>query len=208
MKDHQRGKRGQPSLFPRIFLLALFFMAGCFAGQFFARYMPQSAGEELIGYVRQYVFLESERSGRTAVSTILLYVRYPLLAVLLGFSSLGILLIPCTAAVFGFFLSFSVSCFVSVFGLDGVWLAIAAFGLRCAITLPCFLILAEAALEHAADLAALSFGRGRRVTRTISARSRWLLAAVCLVVLLFGVCVDLMFVPRCLNYVLHQILIG
>lgn len=61
----------------------------------------------------------------------MLYIRYPLLAFFLGFASIGVVLLPCAALAFGFFLSFSVCCFTASFGGDGVVLALAVLG--CAL---------------------------------------------------------------------------
>ena len=57
LKFSRRGKGGQPSLFPRIFLLALLFAAGVFAGRIFARDLPDSVGQELSDYLQQYMML-------------------------------------------------------------------------------------------------------------------------------------------------------
>lgn len=72
------------------------------------------------------------------LSALVLYYRYPLFAVLLGFASIGVALLPCLTAAFGFSLSFSVCCFTASFGGNGVLLALAVFGVRCAVTLPVF----------------------------------------------------------------------
>ena len=207
MKYHQRGTSGQPLMFPRIFFLALFFSTGVISGHFFAGRVPVSTGQELEAYFRQYLLLVSDFSGKAVVSTFFLYMRYPLLAVLLGFSSAGMVLIPCLTFAFGFFLSFSVSCFAAAFGSSGILLAFAALGIRCIVTLPCFLILAEPAWEHAAGLAALSFGRGRRKSPVVLGRIFWARTVVCLIVLLLGVCTDLMVVPQWLHRALNRILI-
>ena len=68
-------------------------------------------------------------------------------------------LLPCVTAAYGFFLSFSVCCFTAAFGVDGVLLALAVFGLRCMVTLPCYFLLAAASWGTSAGLAAVSFGR-------------------------------------------------
>ena len=52
-----------------------------------------------------------------------------LLAFLLGFASVGAVLLPALTAAYGFFLSFSVCCFTAAFGRSGVLLALAAAGM-------------------------------------------------------------------------------
>ena len=93
------------------------------------------------------------------LSALVLYYRYPLFAVLLGFAYIGVALLPCLTAEFGFSLSFSVCCFPVSFGGNGVLLALAVFGVRCAVTLPVFFLLAVPAWGNSAALALASLGR-------------------------------------------------
>ena len=139
------------------------------------------------------------------LSTAVLYLRYPLLAFFLGFASVGVILLPCTALAFGFFLSFSVCCFTATFGAHGVILTLAVFGLRCLLTLPCFFVLAAASLETSAALAGASFGSGRRLRAVVYGRDWWLRFGAAVVVLLLGVCLDLLLSSRLLGLALAQI---
>ena len=136
----------------------------------------------------------------------MIYFRYPLLAFLLGFTSLGVLLLPCVTTAYGFFLSFSVCCFTAAFGADGVLLALAVFGLRCAVTLPCYLLLAAPAWGTSAALASLSFGKGRRAAPVVYGRSCWVRFGAVMAALLMGMCVDLFLSPWLLQLVLERIL--
>lgn len=85
---------------------------------------------------------ETDGPPPRALSAVVIYFRYPLLAFLLGFASIGVVLLPCVTVAYGFFLSFSVCCFTAAFGAGGVLLALAVFGLRCVVTLPCYFLLA------------------------------------------------------------------
>ena len=205
MSLKQRGNGGQPSPLPRMLLLALFFLCGVFLGQVLAGRVPSVAEDELTAYLRQYVTLDSGVSSKTILSTILLYVRYPLLAALLGFASIGVVLLPGVTMAFGFFLSFSVSCFTAAFGTDGIVLALAVMGLRCIVTLPCYFILAVHSWGSSAALASLSFGRGRRTASVTYGAEWWTRCVVCLLVLLAGVCVDLACAPWFLQMALERI---
>ena len=113
MKLKHRGKNEPVSLLPRILFLAVFFVIGTFLGQVFARRVSIGIGLELTQYLEQYLLTKDEYSLRSIFSVAVLYIRYPLLAVLFGFSSIGIFLIPGIAILFGFLVSFSVSCFMS-----------------------------------------------------------------------------------------------
>ena len=142
--------------------------------------------------------------GPVVFSTLCLYLRYPLLAFLAGFASIGIFLLPCMTAVFSGLLSFSVCCFTATFGADGVLLALAVFGLRCTVTLPCYFLLAEASMKRSAALAKMSFGRGRAGSLS-PAGWEWRRFAVILAILFLGVCADLFLGPQFLHLALEHI---
>lgn len=205
MLDRNR-QRGQSSPLPRLVLLALFFFGGVILGQVLTGRVPADTGQELTEYLQAYVALEEGVNPRAVLSALVLYYRYPLLAMLLGFASLGVVLLPGLTAVFGLSLSFSVSCFTAAFGSDGVLLALAVFGVRCAVTLPVYFILAAPAWSNAAALAAASFGRGRRAAPVVYGRVWWTRTAVCAAVLLAGMGLELFFSPWLLETALHRIL--
>lgn len=207
MKLKHRGKN-EPTLFlPRILFLAVFFVAGTFLGQVFARRVSVVVGQELTEYLKQYILTEHEHSVQMVLSAVVLYLRYPFLAVLFGFASIGVLLIPGMTVLFGFLVSFSVSCFVAAFGMEGVFLSLAAYGIRCVVTLPCYFLLAVPALENAVVLARLSFGRRQHGMALRLGRSWWMRLLICLVILLLSVCVDFMISPLLLQWGMEQFLI-
>lgn len=192
-----------------LLFLALFFFAGIVLGQVFSSRVPDAAGEELTRYLTDFLKVEGggEASPRTALSAAVLYFRYPLAAFLLGFASIGIVLLPFATGAFGFFLSFSVCCFTAAFGSDGVLLALAVFGLRCAVTLPCYFLLAVPSLEQSIALACVSFGRGRRTAPVVYGRAWWKRLAVISGVLLAGMCAELMLAPWFLRQLLERMLV-
>ena len=107
---------------PRLLLLALFFLAGVLLGQVLSGRVPDTTGDELRRYLEDYVRLGGEGAPtvQTALSALVIYFRYPLFAFLLGFASIGVVLLPCVTAAYGFFLSFSVCCFTAAFGVTGM----------------------------------------------------------------------------------------
>lgn len=195
-------KQSSPSL-PHLLLLAVFFLAGVILGQIAAGRAPDATGGELYHYLRNYLQLEDQDSGIAALSMLFLYLRYPILAFLLGFSSIGILLLPGLTVACGFFLSFSVSCFTAAFGGEGVLLALAVFGLRCAVTIPCYFLLAVPALNSSAELAAFALGHRRKA---VLESGQWRRFGVVIGVLLAGVCVDLFLSPVLLRMTLERVL--
>lgn len=196
----------KPGPLLRLILLALFFLAGVLLGQVLACRVPAETGEELRRYLESYLRLGAEPSPRTAASAVVIYFRYPLLAFLLGFASIGVALLPLLTAAFGLFLSFSVCCFTATFGGEGVLLALAVFGLRCLTTAPCYFLLAVPSWETAAGLAAVSFGSGRRTAPVVYGRACWKRLGICCLVLAAGVCGELTLSPWLLRLLLERLL--
>ena len=195
-------------MLPRLLLLALFFLAGIFLGQVLSGRVPDATGDELRRYLEDYMQLGGggAPTARTVLSALVIYFRYPLMAFLLGFASIGVVLLPGVTAAYGFFLSFSVCCFTAAFGTDGVLLAMAVFGLRCLVTMPCYFLLAASSWGTAAGLAAVSFGRGRRTAPVVYGRACWVRFGACCLALLAGVCAELFLSPVLLRLMLERIL--
>lgn len=198
----------QLPMLPRLLLLALSFLAGIFLGQVLSGRVPDATGDELRRYLEDYMQLGGggAPTARTVLSALVIYFRYPLMAFLLGFASIGVVLLPGVTAAYGFFLSFSVCCFTAAFGTDGVLLAMAVFGLRCLVTMPCYFLLAASSWGTAAGLAAVSFGSGRRTAPVVYGRACWARFGACCLALLAGVCGDLLLSPELLRLLLERIL--
>ncbi|MPM56568.1 hypothetical protein SDC9_103377 [bioreactor metagenome] len=173
-------------------------------------FRPRKCGnrQRADGIFKRLFFTEypPEPTGRTVLSALAVYFRYPLLAFLLGFASVGAALLPAVTAAYGFFLSFSVCCLTAAFGPGGVLLALAVFGLRCLITLPCYFAVAVPALEKSVALAALSLEKGGRPSPPVYDKAWWLRFAVVSAVLSAGVLTELLVTPWLLNWVLGMIL--
>jgi len=200
-----KKKMGRPSLLPLLFLFSLFFLSGILIGQGVVGNLPSSSILELSNYLEDFALLDSDVTFRTIISTVVLYFRYPLIAFLLGYASIGIVLLPLTTVFFGFFMSFSVCCFAAAFGFDGVILALAVSGLRCAITLPCYFLLAIPAWGNSVALARFSFGREHRTSNVIYGRDWWKRLIRCAVILIAGVCLELLISSYFLQMALNNI---
>lgn len=208
MNWKRKLNRPRPSPLPCLLLLAALFFGGIVLGQVLAGRVPDATGDELKCYLADYVRIDDDPvlTARTVLSALVIYFRYPLLAFLLGFASVGVLLLPALTVAYGLFLSFSVSCFTAAFGSDGVLLALSVFGLRCLVTMPCYFLLAVPAWGTSAALAAVSFGRGRRTAPVVYDRRCWLRLAAAAAALLAGVCVELFVSPLFLRLILERIL--
>lgn len=196
------------AFFVRLLLLAGFFSAGVILGQVLSGKIPASTADELKRYLKDY-FKLSDRGDFTIksfLSSLLLYFRYPLLAFLLGFASVGVILLPMVSVAFGFFLSFSVCCFTAVFGGKGVLLALTVFGLRCLITLPCFFLIAVPSFQNSVTLSASSFGRGKRVQRVRYDSGWWFRGAIAALILTAGALAETIITPQMLRMVLEKMI--
>ena len=85
-----------------------------------------------------------------------------------------------------------------------VLLALPVMGLRCLVTMPCYFLLARPAWGLAA--ARLPIGRGRRTAPVACGKAWWRLCGAVALVLLAGVCVELVLPPRLVALVLGRIL--
>lgn len=185
-------------------LLAALLAAGTICGYLFAGNCAAETGGELGRYFEGYFSLSSRNSLSAAamLRTLLCYFRAPLFAFLLGFASIGVVLIPLLCAFEGFLFSFSLFCFAAGLGEDGFFLLLALFAVRLLIVPPCTLLLGGAAWEASCSLAALSFGRGKR-TKAVAYGGCWPRFGVSCVCLCFGAALELWLVPQVLTRLLH-----
>ena len=115
-----------------LILLSLCFFIGILSGHIISRSVSADSSAELYRYLSDFFQVNLHYAASDSfLSALLLYYRYPILAFLFGFSSIGVIGLPLLSAAFGFFSSFSAGCFVLTFGKSGVLLALAAFGFRC-----------------------------------------------------------------------------
>lgn len=178
-------------------VLALAFLLGAVMGQACASEVDSTG---LRSYLTDYCAAVEEGAAFSAAASAALYYGYVLLVFLLGFASVGAVLIPVVSALYGFLTMYTIACFVSAFGRWGVVLALAALGVRLFFTLPCFFALSAAAWPLAAELAVLSLGRGKRSSPVLYGKNYFLLFLVCVVILTAG-----LFCERFLTPVLFRL---
>lgn len=208
MKKERRLRRdtlGEHFL-PCLVILAICFLAGIILGHVFARRAAAGSDSELYRYLSDFFQAGVEPDGPAAfLSALLLYYRYPVLAFLLGFASVGLAGLPLLSAAFGFFLAFSVGCFTSAFGGEGVLLAFAVFGIRCLLTFPCYFWLAVPAFQNSVSLTKISFGGGKRVAPVTYGSVYFLRFVLCALALFFGVLAELYLSPVLVDWVCGRI---
>ncbi|WP_458463453.1 hypothetical protein [Paenibacillus sp.] len=187
-------------------LLAVFFLAGMIFGQSFAKDNASAVAAELRMYLMEYISLGSNEEciGPVFLSALLIYFRYPLVAVFLGYLLPGALVLPFVSGAFGFSLSYAACCFIKAFGEIGILVAAAVFGLRCLISIPCFFILAVPALQRAMNhLFERSFGFGKRLQASRPGLEWWLVACIVAAVLLAGALAEVFLAPVLLRNVVQ-----
>lgn len=201
------GKQLRGSFNPQLLILCLFFLMGVAAGLLAQRLVSIESHTELREYLQRYAAALS-RDSLTPVSffrVLAVYFRYPVMAFCLGFCSLGIFLLPVLCAVQGFFLSFSVGCFVAAMGRYGAYLAFCAFGLRVLFTLPCLMLIAMQVLCREKRHASVLTRREKNVVRC-PGRSDFILFGSCAIVLLLGTLLEITLIPHLFEWLLHKMM--
>ena len=166
-----------------------FFLAGGLAGCILASCVDGGGGESLSAYLQS--FLSAARAGAVDAPAVLSLVwstiRWPLLALLLGFTALGLLGLPILFAARGFLLAFSIASFVRLFGSTGCLLAFLVFGITGAVAIPALFVLGVQSLLAARVLASRFLGEGKRPSpygKAYFLRCGGCAAALCVCVLL------------------------
>lgn len=181
-------------------LPATFFLVGVLFGHAAATRCAQPLGEELARYLEDYLALHTERglSLTVLLETLGCFFRAPTAVFLLGFASVGVVLIPCVCALQGFLFSFSLFCFSAALGRSGFFILAALFAARLLVVLPCTLLLGGAAMETSYALAALSLGHGKRARSVSYGRRCWIRFGKVCVCLLLGAMAELWLAMRVL----------
>ncbi len=181
-----------------LLILSAFVVLGVLCGYAFAAGAVEQTGGELGRYFRAYLALGAQWSfsAEALAGTLACYFRAPLFVFLLGFASVGVLLVPLVCAFQGFLLSFSLCCFAASLGRESFPLLLVLFGLRLLVVLPCTMALGAASLEKSRQLLLLSFGGGRRAAPVAYGAAYWYRFGGCCVCLLFGSLLELWLVPQ------------
>mgnify|MGYP004626778841 CR=1 FL=1 len=196
------GRRRRAGLVQRVSLPLLVLSAcivlGVLCGYAAAAGAMQRTGDELSRYFSTYLSLGAQRSFQAAAlaDTFWCYFRAPLIVFLLGFASIGALLVPLVCALQSFLLSFSLFCFALSLGRVSFPLLLAMFGIRFLTVLPCMLALGTAAVEQSRPLLLLSLGTGGRVRPAFYCGGDWYRFGVCCVCLFIGSLLELWLVPQ------------
>ena len=188
-----------PALVRCVFLSAVF-LAGAFAGRACA---STADSDGLRSYLTDYCAALEMGDAFSLGASAALYFGGCAVVFLLGFASLGTVLIPLVCALYGFLTMYTVTCFAAAFGRWGVGLALAALGVRLIFTLPCFFAMADAAWPLASQLAVLSLGRGKLAGPVQYGKRYMFLSVLCVVILCVGILCERFLTPVCFRWALE-----
>lgn len=177
--------------------LSAFTMLGVLGGYAAASGSVLHTGNELQRYFESYLALgvRSPFGTEALLDTIVCYFRAPFFIFLLGFASIGALLIPLVCAFQGFLISYSLFCFAFSLGRTSFPLLLALFGIRLLTVLPCMLLLGTAALDKSRSLLLLSCA-GARTGPVAYGSAYWYRFGVCCVCLFLGSMLELWLAPQ------------
>lgn len=195
-KRLQKAQAPQPRI-ARLLLLCTFFAIGIICGQL----IPcEVVSGELADFVRSLASLTVQGGAAKGSfpGIVAAYLRWPVILFLLSFCAFGTIMIPLVCAWQGFTLSFAITCLAGSMGKESVLLALAAFGVRSVILLPCTLLIAQYAIDRA-------LCRLRRQSSGEIPALRWRWMAVCLALLLVGIVLETTVVPRLFSLALSRI---
>ena len=164
---------------PTLIMLSICFLAGSLTGCLVAAQVGGAGETSLNAYLQ--AFLQAAQSGAVDAPTLWSQVwdtlRWPLLALLLGLTALGVLGLPILFGVRGFLLAFSIASFVRAFGGSGWLLACLVFGIGEILSLPVLFILGVQSFLSARALAARV--RGEEKGRVLRGRDCLVRCAMC-----------------------------
>lgn len=138
----RKQKHSAPDSAPKdllpIFVLFLCFTVSGLVGCMFVANSGEESSASFAAYLSHYAAFLSTGIGSSPsfFSVLLEFVLFPVLIFFLGFSSLGILLIPGIFCARAFLLSYAVSAIFHVFGVYGFIVSLALFGLHILISIP------------------------------------------------------------------------
>ena len=139
-------------------IVSFVFILGVTAGALLAHRMDAGPDSALFAYLQGYAGLVQQDGGIPLWRAFADAFLFPALALAAGFTLFGAAVIPLLLLVRGFLLSFSIAAFVSVFGINGLWLALGELGFQCVFGVPCLIVLSAYGAHMALKL--LSVARG------------------------------------------------
>ena len=172
---------------PALAVLAVSFLLGALAGCLMSTFLSGDGLESLQSYLEAFLWEmdgAQRLEGPALAGQLWSVLRWPLFALLLGFTALGVLGLPLLFAVRGFLLAYSIAAFVRAFGSAGCLLAFLVFGVGGAVSVPVLFVLGVQGLSASCRLSGRSPGEGSPYGRAYFVRCGGCAAALCVCVFL------------------------
>lgn len=174
---------------PALVVLSISFFLGGVAGCLLAASVDGGGGESLAAYLKGFLTVARVDGVTPPPLLPLLWevLRWPLFAIVLGFTALGVIGLPILFSVRGFLLSFAAASFSRMFGGAGSLMAAVVFGVPGLFSIPAFFALGVQGFVIARSLAGRALGDGGRsapIGRTCFLRCGVCAGAFCVCVLL------------------------
>ena len=176
-------------ILPALIIVSASFLLGGLAGCLMSTFVGGAGQESLRAYLESFLSMAQNGGAAAPALTVQLWdiLRWPVLALLLGFTALGMLGMPLLFAVRGFLLAFSIAAFVRIFGSAGCLLAFLIFGVGGGFSVPALFVLGVQGLGAARTLASRFLGEGKAPSpygRAYFLRCGGCAAALCVCVVL------------------------
>lgn len=174
---------------------AAFFLCGGIVGAFSSASITDTdyAFDFLFGYLK--LAEDDLVSNPGFLSVMINTLKFPLIALFLGFSVFGVIGLPILSAVRGFLLAFSASLICRLFGTGGIWLAFALYGLSALMTVPCFFVLSSQCFSSSGYLLQAVLHPSQRTTISPFNRTFLKRCVICFIILLAVALLETLFSP-------------
>ena len=182
--------------------MAVFFAFGAIVGSFTASNIMIAGDGRLYEILTNYLMRFAGDYVRPSFwSAFFVNFRYQVLLFLFSFISLGVVMVPATVALRGFFLSLAVTGFVRMLGINGAFLSFAVFGLQNILALPVLLLLSAQVYSWAKGRYQSSSAGGRRVMSPPMSDKYLSLIGICFAVLFVCALIEYYLSPLFIDYI-------
>lgn len=125
-----------------VVLLGILFAMGGLGGCLVAGHLDRTSGAALEKYLRAYFSATQGNLASPGLGSVVWHqLRFPLAVLLFSFTTVGMICIPLVFCVRGFLFSFSIACFLRLFGWAGLVPAAVLFGLPALLWAPVLFML-------------------------------------------------------------------
>lgn len=149
---------------PALIVTAAFFSFGSLLGYFFVFQWLGNETGSITGYLDRFLLAAQADGLGVPVSWEVLWrsLRWPVAAFFLGFTALGLIVLPVLSGLRGFYLSFTIGAFSLAYQRTGLSLAFLLLGIPALLSVPVFFILMTQSFSASWALAGRGSGQGRR----------------------------------------------